>query len=93
VSRGGERGRGILEEELHALAEGAPRGSAERRHQGAVEADLAARRFFLPGQATRQRRLARAGFPDQGDDAAALDGEIDPGQRVHGRGAARGAPR
>jgi hypothetical protein len=58
---GRESGRGILEQELHALAERAQRGPAQGRHVGAVEVDLAAGRLFQPA---RQRASVDLPEPD-----------------------------
>src|SRR6266550_1298013 len=60
------------------------RAAAARRTAPPVaDADLAATRLLQAGDGTQQRRLAAARRPEQGEELAVHDGQVQPVQGAH----------
>ncbi len=76
-----ERGKGILEDELHVAPHGAQIAAAEIEHVLPVKADLAGARFDEAQDAAGRGGLAAAGFADQSQRFTPVDGK---GHAVHG---------
>ncbi len=72
-----ERGVGILEDDLHAAAEGAHGGGGGGRQRVAFEEDFAGGGFDEAEQHAGDGALAGAGFADQAEGFAGCDGEGD----------------
>ena len=71
VLEGGECGEEVerLEDEAHSPgAELGPSVFGERKDVLPVEKDATARRFVQPGEDAEERRLATAGWPDDGNE-------------------------
>ncbi len=80
-----EAGIRVLEDHLHAPAQGAQIGGRRLEHPRvlAVEEDCAAGGFVQAHQQPRHRALAAAGFTDQRQRLALVDAEADAVDRVH----------
>ena len=72
-----ERGVGVLEDHLHALAARAHLAVAERQQVLALEAHLAGRRLDQAQHQAADRRLAAARFADDGQRLAGAKMEVD----------------
>lgn len=84
-----EAGKGILENDLHAAPVGPHFGVGQLHQVHAFEEDFACRRLDQPKNRTAGRRFAGAGFTDQADDVALLDGEGNILDRMYLRPLAR----
>ena len=78
-----ERGIGVLKDHLHLVARAAQRLALQRGEGLAGEADLARREFDQPHDRERRGGLARAGFADDAEGAAARDREAHAVDRAH----------
>ncbi len=72
-----ERGKRVLENDLHALAVGPHVTLGERKNIDTVKHSPATCRLDQPQQGAACRRLARSRFTDQSDRRAALDRKAD----------------
>jgi len=78
-----EAGIGVLENHLHAAAQGRHRAAGcGLRQIGAVENDFPGARRVKPDKAARDRRFAASGLADQRKRLAAPDRKADPVERL-----------
>ena len=74
-----ETGIGVLEDELHALAQASLRGLVEASEIGAFEQHLSGGRLQERQQKTPDRALARTALADQADGFAARESDVELG--------------
>src|SRR5256885_12956393 len=68
-----ERGKGVLEHDLHVAPHGAEVAAGKAKHVASVKDDLAFAGFDEPQHAARRGGLAATGLADQSERFAAVD--------------------